>query len=81
MSTDNNSNNRIFVFNGDYVDRGAWGLETFLLLLAWKLTYASPDCTEELLKKFKLKVNALYDFEEAIDSDEDLDLASMVPHL
>ncbi|KAF7829086.1 serine/threonine-protein phosphatase 7 [Senna tora] len=29
--------NRIFVFNGDYVDRGAWGLEIFLLLLAWKV--------------------------------------------
>ncbi|XP_021605057.1 LOW QUALITY PROTEIN: serine/threonine-protein phosphatase 7-like [Manihot esculenta] len=31
------SHNRFFVFNGDYVDRGAWGLETFLLLLAWKV--------------------------------------------
>ncbi|ERN11532.1 hypothetical protein AMTRI_Chr03g44010 [Amborella trichopoda] len=31
------SNERYFVFNGDYVDRGAWGLETFLLLLAWKV--------------------------------------------
>ncbi|KAG0473872.1 hypothetical protein HPP92_015729 [Vanilla planifolia] len=31
------SEDRIFVFNGDYVDRGAWGLETFLLLLAWKV--------------------------------------------
>ncbi|KAJ7953257.1 Serine/threonine-protein phosphatase [Quillaja saponaria] len=31
------SDNRIFIFNGDYVDRGAWGLETFVLLLAWKV--------------------------------------------
>ncbi|KAI5078464.1 hypothetical protein GOP47_0006135 [Adiantum capillus-veneris] len=31
------SPSRIFIFNGDYVDRGAWGLETFLLLLAWKI--------------------------------------------
>lgn len=31
------SENRFFVFNGDYVDRGAWGLEIFLLLLAWKV--------------------------------------------
>ncbi|GAB4848362.1 Serine/threonine-protein phosphatase 7 [Ancistrocladus abbreviatus] len=31
------SEDRFFVFNGDYVDRGAWGLETFLLLLAWKI--------------------------------------------
>lgn len=28
---------RFFVFNGDYVDRGAWGLETFVLLLSWKV--------------------------------------------
>lgn len=33
------SENRFFVFNGDYVDRGAWGLETFLLLLAWKVIF------------------------------------------
>lgn len=31
------SANRLFVFNGDYVDRGAWGFETYFYLLAWKL--------------------------------------------
>ncbi|KAL8550008.1 hypothetical protein ACS0TY_008725 [Phlomoides rotata] len=31
------SDDRVFVFNGDYVDRGAWGLEVFLILLAWKV--------------------------------------------
>lgn len=31
------SEKRFFVFNGDYVDRGAWGIETFMLLLAWKV--------------------------------------------
>lgn len=31
------SDKRFFVFNGDYVDRGAWGIETFMLLLAWKV--------------------------------------------
>lgn len=35
------SDDRFFVFNGDYVDRGAWGLEVFLLLLAWKVRTVS----------------------------------------
>jgi serine/threonine-protein phosphatase 5 len=28
---------RTYVFNGDYVDRGAWGVELLALVLAWKL--------------------------------------------
>jgi len=28
---------RCYIFNGDYVDRGAWGVETLSLVLAWKL--------------------------------------------
>lgn len=31
------SENQIYIFNGNYVNRGAWGLEVFLVLLAWKV--------------------------------------------
>ena len=30
---------QLFIFNGDYIDRGAWELETLLLLLAWKVRF------------------------------------------
>ena len=30
------SSDRLYIFNGDYVDRGAWGVETLVLLAAWK---------------------------------------------
>ena len=31
-----------YVFNGDFVDRGAWGVEVLTVLMAWKVAY--PDC-------------------------------------
>lgn len=31
------SENQFYVFNGNYVDKGAWGLEVFTVLLAWKV--------------------------------------------
>lgn len=33
------SEQQMFVFNGDFVDRGAWGLEVLILLACWKLAY------------------------------------------
>lgn len=32
---------QFYVFNGNYVNKGAWGLETFLLLLSWKVILLS----------------------------------------
>ncbi|XP_061371074.1 serine/threonine-protein phosphatase 7-like [Gastrolobium bilobum] len=31
------SENQFYVFNGNYVDKGAWGIEVCLVLLAWKI--------------------------------------------
>ena len=31
------SSDRIYIFNGDFVDRGAWGIETLILFCCWKL--------------------------------------------
>jgi serine/threonine-protein phosphatase 5 len=60
---------RTYVFNGDFVDRGAWGLETLALLAAWKLAlpahvrllrgnHESATCT--LLYGFKGELAAKY---------------------
>lgn len=37
----NPSTDAVYVFNGDFVDRGAWGIETLLLLCCWKLARPS----------------------------------------
>ncbi|KAG4945135.1 hypothetical protein JHK87_041142 [Glycine soja] len=34
------SENQIYVFNGNCVHKGAWGIEVFLVLLAWKVLMA-----------------------------------------
>lgn len=58
-----------FIFNGDFVDRGAWGLETLALLLAWKLAlparvlllrgnHESATCT--MIYGFKEELKAKY---------------------
>ncbi|CAD6246003.1 unnamed protein product [Miscanthus lutarioriparius] len=59
------SEDRIFVFNGDYVDRGAWGLETFLLLLAWKVLL--PNCVFLLRGNHESKYcTSVYGFEKEV---------------
>ncbi|XP_033129308.1 serine/threonine-protein phosphatase 7 isoform X2 [Brassica rapa] len=36
-----------------------------------------PDYTEEFLKKYQLKANPYYDFENVIDSDDEMDKSAM----
>ncbi|KAL4428044.1 hypothetical protein ABPG75_002133 [Micractinium tetrahymenae] len=65
----NPSASNVLVFNGDFVDRGAWGLETLVLLAAWKLAlprsvfllrgnHESATCT--LMYGFKGELTAKY---------------------
>ncbi|EOA39489.1 hypothetical protein CARUB_v10008092mg [Capsella rubella] len=60
---------QFYVFNGNYVNKGAWGLETFLLLLSWKVllpervyllrgSHESESCTS--LYGFKNEVLTKY---------------------
>ena len=63
------STGRLYCVNGDFVDRGAWGVETLALLAAWKLTlpahvfllrgnHESATCT--LMYGFKQELVAKY---------------------
>ncbi|KAL5221082.1 hypothetical protein ABZP36_025795 [Zizania latifolia] len=87
------SDERIFVFNGDYVNRGAWGFETFILLLSWKVflvnsvvllrgSHESKDCTTDY--GFKTEVFAKYGvegpkiYQKFLKCFADLPLASVI---
>ncbi|KAG2278264.1 hypothetical protein Bca52824_060819 [Brassica carinata] len=59
------SQNQFYVFNGDYVDRGAWGLETFLVLLSWKVLM--PDRVFLLRGNHESKYcTSMYGFEKEV---------------
>jgi hypothetical protein len=58
------------IFQGDFVDRGSWGVECFLTLLSWKLKYPKDVfmtrgsfiiiSEERPLAKAKVKVNSAF---------------------
>ena len=57
-----NTNNATDLFNGDFCDRGSWGVENVLLLCAWKLLY--PDSVHLLRGNHETKLqNKVYGFE------------------
>nr|XP_023922986.1 serine/threonine-protein phosphatase 7-like isoform X2 [Quercus suber] len=87
------SENQFYVFNGNYVDRGAWGLEVFLLLLAWKVlmphrvyllrgNHESKECT--LAYGFEKEVTTKfgdqgeYVYNKFLDCFKELPLASVI---
>lgn len=87
------SENQFYVFNGNYVDEGAWGLEVFLLLLAWKVlmphrvyllrgNHESKECT--LTYGFEKEVRTKfgdqgeYVYNKCLDCFMELPLASII---
>ena len=51
-----------YLFNGDFVDRGSWGLEVFMTLLGWFLH--DPKCMYLTRGNHETKsMNELYGFE------------------
>uniref|UniRef100_A0A2N9HCA4 Serine/threonine-protein phosphatase n=1 Tax=Fagus sylvatica TaxID=28930 RepID=A0A2N9HCA4_FAGSY len=87
------SENQFYVFNGNYVDRGAWGLEVFLLLLALKVlmphrvyllrgNHESKECTLaygfEKEVKTKFGDQGEYVYNKCLDCFKELPLASVI---
>ncbi|EXB68906.1 Serine/threonine-protein phosphatase 7 [Morus notabilis] len=87
------SENQFYVFNGNYVDRGAWGVEVFLALLAWKVlmpnrvyllrgNHETKFCT--LMYGFEQEVKAKYGdqgemvFNKCSECFKELPLASII---
>ncbi|XP_022560474.2 serine/threonine-protein phosphatase 7 long form homolog isoform X3 [Brassica napus] len=79
---------QFYVFNGNYVDNGAWGLETFLLLLSWKVflpdrvfvlrgSHESESCTS--LYGFKNEVLTKYGDKGAIVYKKCLECFQLLP--
>uniref|UniRef100_A0A803NY55 Serine/threonine-protein phosphatase n=1 Tax=Cannabis sativa TaxID=3483 RepID=A0A803NY55_CANSA len=59
------SEKQFYVFNGNYVDRGAWGLEVFLVLLAWKVLM--PNRVYLLRGNHETKFStSIYGFEQEV---------------
>ncbi|KAF5452987.1 hypothetical protein F2P56_027935 [Juglans regia] len=87
------SENQFYVLNGNYVDIGAWGLEVFLLLLAWKVlmphrvyllrgNHESKECTLaygfEKEVKTKFGDQGEYVYNKCLDCFKELPLASVI---
>ncbi|XP_058748949.1 serine/threonine-protein phosphatase 7-like isoform X2 [Vicia villosa] len=87
------SENQFYVFNGNYVDEGAWGIEVFLVLLAWKVlmphrvyllrgNHESRYCTEQY--GFKIEVQTKYGnqsedvYNKFLECFKELPLASVI---
>ncbi|KAL0797070.1 hypothetical protein Bca101_068447 [Brassica carinata] len=79
---------QFYLFNGNYVNNGAWGLETFLLLLSWKVflpdrvyllrgSHESESCTS--LYGFKNEVLTKYGDKGAVVYKKCLECFQLLP--
>ncbi|KAM1462210.1 hypothetical protein ACFXTH_046481 [Malus domestica] len=87
------SDNQFYVFNGNYVNRGASGLDVFMVLLAWKVlmpsrvyllrgNQESKYCTSiwgfEAEVKAKIGDHGEYVYNKCLDCFKELPLASII---